>query len=55
MCPIGAPYQDQLDQVATEPVADMEEQPSVDGSELEPEKGLKRLVVKPQPSRKTMV
>ena len=54
-CPIGASYQDQLDQVAIEPVADMEEHPPVDVRDLEPKRGLKRPVVKTQPSRKTRV
>ena len=54
-CPIGAPCQDQLDQVAIEPVADMEKQPPVAVRDLEPEKVLMRPVVKTQPSRKTRV
>ena len=54
-CPIGASYQDQTDQVAIEPVADMEEQPPVDVRDLEPKRSLKRPVVKTQPSRKTRV
>ena len=54
-CPIGAPYQDQLDQVAIEPVADMEKQPPVAMRDLEPEKGQRRPLVKTQSSRKTRV
>ena len=54
-CPIGAPYQDQQYQVAIGPVADMEEQSPVAGRDLEPDKGLRRPVVKTQPSRKTRV
>ena len=39
-CPVGAPYQDRLDQDAVEPVADMEKQPTVAVRDLETEKGL---------------
>ena len=54
-CPIGAPYQDRLDHDAVEPIASMEKQPTVAVRDLEPEKGLLRLVVKTRPSRKTRV
>ena len=53
--PISAPYQDQRDQVAIEPVAVMEKQYPVAVRDLEPEKGLKRPVVKTQPSCNTRV
>ena len=54
-CPIGVPYQDQLDQDIVEPVTDMEKQPTVAVRDLGPEKGLMRPVVKTRPSCKTRV
>ena len=54
-CPIGAPYQDQPNQDAVEPAADMKKQPTVALRELGPVKGLTRPVVKTRPSCKTRV